>query len=88
MIILIEENVWSCYSDCYSTLHVWRATVANLKKKLELPSLLECLFCVNSVYFPPKFGFTESVGDALTYQILSQAKTKEIQQLRELDNKE
>ena len=65
MIILIEENVWSCYSDCYSALHAWRATVANLKKKLELPSLLECLFCVNSVCCSPKFGFAESVGDAL-----------------------
>ena len=66
MIILIEENVWSCYSDCYSALHAWRAIVANLKKKLELPSLLECLFCVNSVCCSPKFGFTESVGDALS----------------------
>ena len=48
MIILIEENVWSCYSDCYSTLHVWRATVANLKKILEMERLLEAFFCVNS----------------------------------------
>ena len=35
------------------------------KKKLELPSLLECLFCVNSVCCSPKFGFTESIGDAI-----------------------
>ena len=52
-------------SDCYSAIHSWRATVATLKRNLELPSLLECLFCVNSVCYSPKFGFAESVGDAL-----------------------
>ena len=54
-------------SDCYSAIHSWRANVATLKKNLELPSLLECLFCVNSVYYSPKFSFAESAGDALTW---------------------
>ena len=52
-------------SDCYSAIHTWRATVATLKKNLELASLLECLFCVNSVCCSPKFGFIESIGDAI-----------------------
>ena len=35
------------------------------KKKKGLPSLLECLFCVNSVCCSPKFGFAEPIRDAL-----------------------
>ena len=37
-----------CYSDCYSALHTWRGSVANLKKNLEMLSLLEGFFGENS----------------------------------------
>ena len=32
-ISLMRNNLCKSYSDCYSALQAWRATVANLKKK-------------------------------------------------------
>ena len=47
--ILREDSVYRRYSDCYSALHVWRATVANLKKKIGDGEVVEGVFlCVCS----------------------------------------
>ena len=60
-----------CNSICYSAFHAWRATVANLKKNLEMERLLEGFLGVNSDFFSPKFRDSRPVGDALkpTHQI-------------------
>ena len=61
VIIWWENNIWSCYSNCYSALFFKRATVATLKKKFRIREAIgRCFLCLIS-----KIGFREPIGDAL-----------------------
>ena len=61
VIIWWENNIWSCYSNCYSALFFKRATVATLKKKFRIREAIgRCFLCLIS-----KIGFREPFGDAL-----------------------
>ena len=62
---LRRNNVCKIYSDCYSALQTWRATVANLKFFLEIERLLESWFCVNSGFSLQNLEMASPVGDAL-----------------------
>ena len=64
-IILMRNNICKSYSNCYSTLQIWRATVANLKKNLEMERLLDFIFSVNSGFFLQNLKMPSPVGDAL-----------------------
>ena len=61
VIIWWENNIWSCYSNCYSALFFKRATVTTLKKKFRIREAIGRFFlCLIS-----KIGFREPIGDAL-----------------------
>ena len=61
VIIWWENNIWSCYGNCYSALFFKRATVTTLKKKFRIREAIgRCFLCLIS-----KIGFREPIGDAL-----------------------
>ena len=66
----MRNNLCKNYSNCYSALQIWRATVANLKKKLEMPRLLDFILGVNSGFFLQNLEMPSPVGDALIFQNL------------------
>ena len=66
-IILRRNTLQICYSDCYSALHTQRATIANLKKKIEDAESVGGIFWGEQWLFSPKFGDAESTDDALIY---------------------
>ena len=70
MIILIDKNIWRCYSKCYSVLYFKRGIVATPFQNIEIEKLLdEFLVCLIS-----KIGFraprTES-NDIFAFVFLS-----------------
>ena len=69
-ISLMRNNLCKSYSDCYNALQIWRATVANLKKNLEMPRLLDFILGVNSGFFLQNLEMPSPVGDALMHQSL------------------
>ena len=69
-ISLMRNNICKSYSDCYSTLQAWRATVANLKFFLEIERLLEGCFCVNSGFSLQNLEMASPVGDALRVETI------------------
>ena len=64
----MRNNLCKSYSDCYSALPAWRATVANLKKKMEMPRLLDFILGVNSGFFLQNLEMPSPVGDALRFR--------------------
>ena len=52
---------------CYSALHTWRATVANLKKKIGDREAVGGVFLCEQWLFSPKFRDSQPAGDALNY---------------------
>ena len=61
----MRNNLCKSYSDCYSTRQTWRATVANLKKNLEMERLLDFILSVNSGFSLQNLEMASPVGDAL-----------------------
>ena len=72
-IILRENIVQRCFSNCYSALHVKKATVANLKKKFGDGKTVGGGFCVCLLSI---FGFKEPIGDVLRASPTGELNTK------------